>query len=150
MDAEILHAIWFECKDLSDTQHKLLLALAYHCHHGYTCFPSIPRLAKMIRRSERQTRTLLRQLEHVGYITITVQHGRRHSNLYEINRKSMFPVLEKTGSLGFRSKPAVWTSAEFKQEEERKKEENPEALLLKLGLTRGSVVWIAALNGHQK
>jgi hypothetical protein len=34
-------------------------------------------------------------------------------------------------------------------EEEREKEENPEALLLKLGLTRGSVVWIAAMNGHQ-
>jgi hypothetical protein len=60
MDAEILHAIWFDCKDLSDSQHKLLLALAYHCHHSLTCFPSIPRLAVMIRKKPRQTRTLLR------------------------------------------------------------------------------------------
>ena len=42
MDLTILHAIWFDCPDLPDTAHKLLLALAYH---GSPCWPSVERLA---------------------------------------------------------------------------------------------------------
>jgi hypothetical protein len=57
------------------------------------------------------------------------------------------PVFQKIGSEDCRSKPAVQIAAELR-EEEREKEENPEALLLKLGLTPGSGVWIAAMNGH--
>ena len=145
MDAEILHAIWFDCQDLSDSQHKLLLALAYHCHHGLTCFPSIPRLAVMIRKKPRQTRTLLKDLARVGYITIKIQRGRGKSNLYTLNRQKLLPVLPKIGSPDCRSKPAVAIAAEFKMEEERKKE----GLLRHLGLEEGSSIWIAAMNGHQ-
>jgi hypothetical protein len=42
MDLAILHAIWFDCPELPDTAHKLLLALAYH---GNPCWPSVERLA---------------------------------------------------------------------------------------------------------
>jgi Helix-turn-helix domain len=150
MDAEILHAIWFECKDLSDTQHKLLLALAYHCHHGYTCFPSIPRLAAMIRRKRRQTHTLLHELERVGYITIQGGGGRKHPNQYTLKVQKLLHGSKKPGNNYCTSKRAIAIAPELLMEEEREKEENPEALLLKLGLTRGSVVWIAAMNGHQK
>ena len=144
MDAENLHAIWFECKDLSDSQHKLLLALAYHCHHGLTCFP--PRLAVMIRKKPRQTRTLLWELARVGYITIKVQRGRGKSNLYTINRQKLLPVLPKIGSPDCRSRPAIAIAAELLMEEERKKE----GLLRHLGLEEGSTVWIAAMNGYLK
>jgi MarR-like DNA-binding transcriptional regulator SgrR of sgrS sRNA len=147
MDAEILHAIWSECKDLSDTQHKLLLALAFH---GSPCWPSVRRLAVMIRRKPRQTRTLLYELQELGYISIKVQRGRGKSNLYTINRQQLLPISEKIGSPDYRSKSAIQIASELLREEEKNKEENPEALLLKLGLTRGSVVWIAAMNGHQK
>jgi DNA-binding MarR family transcriptional regulator len=146
MDTEILSAIWFSCNDLSDSEHKLLLALAYHCHHSLSCWPSIPRLAQMIRRTERQTHTLLYRLEKKGYITIVVRKGRGHSNLYHLNRKRILPYLDKTGSPEFRSKPEVQTSDELLLEEERKKE----GLLRHLGLEEGSTVWIAAMNGHQK
>jgi hypothetical protein len=67
MDLAILHAIWFDCPELPDTAHKLLLALAYH---GNPYWPAVGRLATMIRRSERQTQYLLRQLEQGGYITV--------------------------------------------------------------------------------
>jgi DNA-binding MarR family transcriptional regulator len=150
MDMEILSAIWFSCNDLNDSEHKLLLALAHHCHHSLSCWPSVPRLSQMIRRTERQTHTLLYRLEKKGYITIVVRKGRGHSNLYHLNRKRTLPYLDKTGSPEFRSKPEIQTSDELLLEEERKEEQNPEDLLLKLGLTRGSVVWIAAMNGHQK
>jgi len=147
MDAEILHAIWFECKDLSDTQHKLLLALAYH---GNPCWPSVKRLAVMIRRKPRQTRSLLYELQKLDYIGIKVQRGRGKSNLYTINRQKLLPILPKIGSPDCRSKSAIQSAPELLMEKERKEDQNPEALLLKLGLTRGSVVWIAAMNGHQK
>jgi hypothetical protein len=150
MDTAILHAIWFDCQDLSDSERTLLQALAYHCHNTYTCWPSVPRLARMIRRTERHTRRLLQSLEKAGYITIQERRGRGHSNLYILNRTQICQVLEKTGHPDVRSKPDTQMSPELLKEEERKKEETPEELLLRLGLTPGSGVWIASLNGHQK
>jgi hypothetical protein len=146
MDAEILHAIWFDCKDLSDTERTLLQALVFHCHHSLSCWPSIPRLSLMIRRTERQTHTLLYRLEKKEYITIIVRKGRGYSNLYHLNRKRILPYLDKTGSPEFRSKPEVQTSDELLKEEEK----NKEGLLRYLGLEEGSKVWIASMNGLQK
>jgi DNA-binding transcriptional regulator YhcF (GntR family) len=79
MDHAILHAIWFDCPNLPDTAHKLLLALTYH---GSPCCPSVERLAVMIRRSERQTQYLLRHLEQEGYITVKKGEGRSKSSTY--------------------------------------------------------------------
>jgi hypothetical protein len=148
MDNEILSALWFSCNDLPDIQRTLLQALVFHCHHTNNCYPSVPRLARMIRRTERQTQTLLRKLEKAGYITTIVRRGRGHSNLYTINTKRILHLFEKTRNLDFTSKGEAQTSPELLREEERKKEENPEPLLLMLGLTPGSGVWIAAMNGH--
>ena len=150
MDTEILHAIWFECKDLSDAERNLLQALAHHCHHGLICWPSVQRLAKMIRRTERHARRLLRGLERKGYINVKVQSGRNHTNIITINRTRLCPPFGKTGHSYVPPKPDIWVSPELLMEEEREKEENPEGLLGWLGLTPGSGVWIAALNGHQK
>jgi len=104
----------------------------------------------MIRRTQRHTRRLLINLERAGYISIQERRGRGHSNLYILNPTRICHISGKIGHPDVISKPDIWMSPEFKVEEERKKEENPEDLLLKLGLTRGSVVWTAAMNGHQK
>jgi hypothetical protein len=146
MDNEILSAIWFGCKDLTDTEHKLLLALAHHANAVYSCWPSVRRLSLMIRRTHRQTQRLLMQLEKKKYITILVRRGRKHSNLYTINMTSKFHISEKIRHPGVASKYDIQVSPELKEEEERKKEEQ----LRRLGLTPGSQVWIASLNGHQK
>ena len=143
MDREIVSAIWFGCHDLSDTEHKLLLALAFH---ESPCWPSVRRLALMIRRKPRQTRSLLYQLQKQGYISILVQRGRGKSNLYTINRQKLLPILEKIGNPDCRSKSAIQIAPELKREKERKKEE----LLLRLGLTEGSSVWVAMMNGRGK
>ena len=94
----ILHAIWFDCPDLPDTAHKLLLALAYH---GSPCWPSVERLATMIRRSERQTQYLLRHLEQEGYITVEKGRGRSKSSAYTIKVQSGLHPSEKRCNLGF-------------------------------------------------
>jgi hypothetical protein len=171
MDAEIIRAIWFDCPDLSDTEHKLLLALAYHCHHSPSCYPSVGRLSLMIRRSTRQTRVLLHQLEKAGYISISVRRGRGKSNAYTINRKpippvlpqngkSAVPIFPKIGSLDCLSKSEVQTSPELEMEEEREKtrarmEEEERELkakaknfLASAGLTTESLIWQDSFNGH--
>jgi len=146
MDTEILTAIWFGCKDLSDIERTLLQALAFHCHNTYTCWPSVPRLAQMIRRTDRQTQTLLRRLEKAGYITTVVRRGRGHTNLYVINPKHILHLFEKIRSLDFTSKGEAQTSPKFLKEEEK----NKEGLLRHLGLEEGSTIWIAAMNGQRK
>ena len=101
MDLAILHAIWFDCSDLPDTAHKLLLALAYH---GSPCWPSVERLATMIRRSERQTQYLLRHLEQEGYITVKKGRRRSKSNTYTIMVQSELHPSEKRCNLDFAEK----------------------------------------------
>jgi helix-turn-helix protein len=151
MDSDILTAIWLDCKDLSDPERNLLQALAHHCHHKtYTCWPSVGRLSKMIRRTERHTRRLLRSLEEKEYISVKVQRGRNHTNLVTINRTRICPLFGKTGHSYDPSKPDIQVSAELLMEKEENKEENPEGLLGWLGLTPGSEVWIASMNGHLK
>jgi len=142
MNAEILASIWFSCHDLTDTQHKLLLAIAYH---GSPCWPSVRRLSQMIRRTPRQTRTLLRELEKIGYIKAKIQKGRNQSNIYTLNRKRILPTSKKTGHLDFLFKSEVQTSAELEGEKERKK-----GLLRHLGISEGSVVWVSAMNGQRR
>jgi Helix-turn-helix domain len=169
MDPEIVRAIWFDCPDLSDTAHKLLLALAYHCHHSPSCYPSVRRLSQMIRRSTRQTRSLLHQLEKAGYISISVHRGRRKSNAYTINRKLIPPVLPqngksmplifpKIGNPDCRSKSEVQTSPELEREEEREKTRAREEEIAKkakskefleyLGAKPDGVFSHSSLNGH--
>jgi DNA-binding PadR family transcriptional regulator len=171
MDPDIVRAIWFDCPDLSDTAHKLLLALAFHCHHSPSCYPSVRRLSLMIRRSTRQTRALLHQLEKAGYISIRVRRGRGKSNTYTINRKSTSPVsakngksthpiFPKIGNPDFLSKSEVQTSPELLMEEERKKtrareeeiakKASSEEFLTYLGATPGGVFSSQSLNGHQE
>jgi hypothetical protein len=171
MDPDIVRAIWFDCPDLSDTAHKLLLALAYHCHHSPSCYPSVPRLAQMIRRSPRQTRSLLHQLEKAGYISIRVRRGRGKSNVYTINRisispvspqngKSSVPIFQKIGNPDFLSKSEVQTSPELLMEEEREKTRTREEEIVKkakskefleyLGAKPDGVFSHSSFNGHQE
>jgi hypothetical protein len=99
----------------------------------------------MIRRTPRQTRTLLRELEKTGYIKVKIQRGRDRSNIYTLNRKRILPVSKKTGNPDFLFKSEVQASAELEEQKERK-----EGLLRHLGISEGSVVWVSAMNGNRK
>jgi len=148
MDLAILHAIWFDCPDLPDTAHKLLLAIAYH---GNPCWPAVGRLATMIRRSERQTQYLLRQLEQEGYISVEKGRGRSKSSTYTIKVQPGLRPLEKRCNLGFAEKvqpglhPNSYREQKKEKESERDKKEGQKAIEasskgLQL-LTRGSLAY---------
>lgn len=63
----------------------LHLALADHANDDGICWPSIPRLAKRIRASERQTMRLIAQLSERGDIEIMEQgKGRGNSHVYRV------------------------------------------------------------------
>jgi Helix-turn-helix domain len=143
----ILADIVLGCKDLTDTQRFLLVILALH---GNPCYPSIPRLATMLHRSERQTQRLLRSLERAGYLTIKKGTGRGRASTYTLKvTPKMSPFSEKVTFTGVSEAEKV-TPIDVTPTLKRTKDLSPEKterLLRRLGLTEGSTAWVAALNG---
>jgi hypothetical protein len=66
--------VWKNCRDVDDSELLLLLAMADYAHdNGDGIFPSVPKLAYKIRRSDRQTQRLLHGLAERGIIKRTGQ-----------------------------------------------------------------------------
>ena len=61
MSVQHMHLVW-EYSQHKGMQLFLLLSIADHCNDEGICYPSIGRLAKKIRRTERTTQIILRQL----------------------------------------------------------------------------------------
>lgn len=86
-------------------EHSVMMALANHCDDQGVCFPSIKRIAKMARVSERGCQKLVKRLEERGYITIKANAGPRGTNLYvlDLNPRTEFtpePRSPRTGVQG--------------------------------------------------
>src|SRR5918999_6304383 len=86
MAITIMEEIW-QHSPTKDSELLLLLALAdYADSVNGVCWPSVDRLARLIRKSERNTRYLLRKLEAGGHIAITIKGAKSKTNLYRILR----------------------------------------------------------------
>jgi len=86
MAITIIEEIW-EHSPTKDSELLLLLALADHADSvNGVCWPSVGRLARLIRKSERNTRYLLRKLEANGHISIKIRGSKSKTNLYRILR----------------------------------------------------------------
>jgi len=86
MATKITAEVW-EHSQAQDSELLLLLALADYADSDLAqCWPSVRRLSCMIRKSERQTRYLLRKLEKGGHIAVTLKGSARKTNLYQILR----------------------------------------------------------------
>lgn len=84
MSIRAMTAVW-EHSQHQDTKLTLMLALADSANDDGDAWPSLLGLARKIRRSERQTRYLLRQLEASGEITTRREAGPRGKNIYHLN-----------------------------------------------------------------
>ena len=82
MSIRIMSAIW-DADELKDAELLAMLALADHANDDGVCWPSIKRIARKIRRSERQTQRILNQLEQRGWITRESRPGK--SRVYIVN-----------------------------------------------------------------
>jgi Helix-turn-helix domain len=73
--------VWDET-DVDGTDLIVLLCLADHANDDGDCWPSIPRLAKRARRSDRQVRRVLADLEERGLVVRDPRPGR--SSIYHV------------------------------------------------------------------
>ena len=95
--------------ELLPSARLLLLALAEHVSDGATCFPGQFRLAAMCGISDRQVRSLLRELQARGLITVEHRPGQgrgRKSNVYRLelgNRQSASACPEDQAETSFRN-----------------------------------------------
>lgn len=65
---------------------NVLVCLASHSNDdGQSCFPSIPRIAKMTRRSERTVQRAIVSLEEGGWLTVERGTGKGNPSQYAIN-----------------------------------------------------------------
>ena len=171
MSVKIVSEIW-EHSQAKDSALLLLLALADHADSVSTeCWPSVARLARLIRKSERNTRYLLRKLEEGGHIAIKIKGSARKTNLYRIlrpwgmgqqllqeNTCAPATTCPSGGATVLAPDPnSEPTPKERENAHAREEEGKPavavsEAFLTWLELTPGGEAWEAALqgNGHHR
>ena len=70
----------------------VLLALADHADDHGRCWPSISRLARKARMSERTVQRAVRSMQSDGWLTICEQAGQRGANLYIIHNPTPVSV----------------------------------------------------------
>lgn len=87
MSIKLMTQVWeIDDPELNGARLLTLLSLADHADdEGGNCYPSIPRIAKRARVSDRQAKRVIQWLEERGYIQIAEKgNGRGHSTRYRI------------------------------------------------------------------
>lgn len=95
MSIELMNAVWRSAK-YDKTALLVLLALADQANDHGSCWPSVTTIAARARCTERHVRTILRDLEKDG--ALSVEHRPGTSSVYRIN----VPSLTTTPELQFR------------------------------------------------
>jgi hypothetical protein len=166
MATKITTEVW-EHSSAEDSALLLLLALADHADSVHAqCWPSVARLARLIRKSERNTRYLLRKLEEGSHIAVKIKGSARKTNVYQILRpwamgQELLQENTCAGATHCPSNGATTVAPDPKsepkpkeRERERAREEGKrgvdvsETFLNFLGLTPDGESWKAALNGN--
>jgi len=89
MSVKVMSRVWESTNYQDSSTMLVLLSLADWADDTGLCWPSVPRLAKKARMSERNARYVLKRLETDGVIRIDEQRGRNHTNRYKINLQSL-------------------------------------------------------------
>lgn len=100
---------FFDNTDLDGSLLLLALAIADHADANGRCGPGTAILAKKIRKQERQTKALIKQLEQLGHVEVNRGSGRGHKSGYQL--KKVQPTAP------FSSAEKVQSSAPFMTEE---------------------------------
>jgi hypothetical protein len=81
MSVHAVKAVW-DYSQHTGSALLMLLAVADHANADGMCWPSIPRLADMVRVSERQAKRLIADLVESGELAIKQGGGRGNTNVY--------------------------------------------------------------------
>jgi len=163
MSIKIMAEVW-EYSQAKGSELLLLLALADHADSVHAqCWPSVQRLALLIRMSERNTQYLLRKLEADGHIAIQLRGSSRRTNLYRIHRPWCKDYTghkcadangcTEDGATAVAPDPKAEPKPEEREKTHAREEgktavEVSETFLNFLGLTPDGESWKAALNGN--
>jgi hypothetical protein len=83
MSIAVMSAVWrFGPQDQGEL--LVMLALADHSDDDGASYPSMARIGRKARMSERNARRIVRKLEVDGWLTVDVNAGPRGSNIYRI------------------------------------------------------------------
>jgi len=133
MSIRVMSLVW-DHAPVADTELTLLLAMADHAHDdGGSIFPSVPTLAKKIRKSVRQTQRLLHDLAGMGLIERTGQLP-DHRYIYRIRLENlggdiaMSPVTRMTPGGDIATAPGGGDIATAPKPSSRNRQEEPSSL----------------------
>jgi len=171
MSVKIMAEVW-EHSQAKGSELLLLLALSHYADSVRAeCWPSVRRLALMIRMSERNTQYLLRKLAKDGHIAITLRGSPRKTNLYRVLRPWCKDCTghEGAGATGCtvhgakafapdpksEPKPEERERTRAREEEDVRKgnysgPEKIESFLRSAGILETSDIYQYSMNGHQK
>jgi Helix-turn-helix domain len=90
MSIKIMSRVWDE-SPFDQTTLLIQLCLADHADDDGRCWPSIPRLAKKARCSERWARDVIKELAEKGYLERDVRPGK--STMYRLLFPATVPEL---------------------------------------------------------
>ncbi|WP_306150679.1 helix-turn-helix domain-containing protein [Roseovarius sp. MMSF_3281] len=83
MSIKIMSAVYDG--DLTDIYEvSVLLALANHADDEGRCYPSLKRIAKLARVTERGVQKIVKRLEDRGYLDVQINKGPKGTNLYRV------------------------------------------------------------------
>ena len=84
MSIKLMAAVW-EREDISATEALILLALADHANDEGNCYPSVGRLAKRCKMSDRGVQKIVQRLVERGLLEVDQQAGKRGANVFQLH-----------------------------------------------------------------
>lgn len=94
MSIKIMSQVW-ESAQVSGSDLLVLLSLADHCNDLGECYPSIARLAKKCRLSERSVQYALKYLQGESLLSIQKNAGRNNTNVFTVMVQNMHRLGEE-------------------------------------------------------
>lgn len=83
MSIKVMSAVW-EIEGIDSSECLVMMALADHADDSGRCYPSIARLAKRTKLSDRGVQKVITRLIEKGYVTVSPSAGQGGANLYTV------------------------------------------------------------------
>lgn len=101
MSIKVMAAVW-EIEGIDSSECLVLMALADHADDRGRCYPSIARLAKRTKLSDRGVQKVIARLIEKGFVTVTPSAGQGGANLYTVTATPDVPAIVVADPVGAR------------------------------------------------
>lgn len=96
-----MSAVW-EIEGIDSSECLVLMALADHADERGRCYPSIGRLAKRTKLSDRGVQKVIARLIEKGFVTVTPSAGQGGANIYTVTATPELPAIVVADPVGAR------------------------------------------------